>query len=108
MERIVAWHHVARSVVVVSAFAAFLTLGGTAIVLFVLDWRLALATLSVTPALIAATIAFRVVSTRSYRAVRERLAHRTPLVLGTSDDPSRATASRSASAVALKAASARW
>src|SRR5438552_3224245 len=58
---------------VTSLVQSTLTLGGTAIVLFVLDWRLALATLSVTPALIAATIAFRVVSTRTYRAVRERL-----------------------------------
>jgi ATP-binding cassette, subfamily B, bacterial len=50
-----------------------LTLGGTAIVLFFLDWRLALATLSITPALLVATTAFRVASTRAYRAVRERL-----------------------------------
>src|SRR5690606_5099796 len=35
-------------------------------------------------------------------------AHRTPLVLGTSSNGSRATAARSASAVALNAASARW
>jgi ATP-binding cassette subfamily B protein len=50
-----------------------LTLVGTAILLFVLDWRLALATLAVIPFLILATVIFRVRSTRAYRAVRERL-----------------------------------
>src|SRR5947209_15012551 len=50
-----------------------LTLGGTAILLFVLDWRLALATLAVIPFMSIATVIFRVRSTRAYRAVRERL-----------------------------------
>jgi ATP-binding cassette subfamily B protein len=50
-----------------------LTLLGTAILLFVLDWRLALATLAVIPFMSIATIVFRVHSTRAYRAVRERL-----------------------------------
>jgi ATP-binding cassette subfamily B protein len=50
-----------------------LTLAGTAILLFVLDWRLALATLTVIPLMSAATIAFRVRSSRAYAAVRERL-----------------------------------
>src|SRR6266704_993259 len=50
-----------------------LTLVGTAILLFVLDWRLALATLAVIPFMSVATIVFRVRSTRAYRAVRERL-----------------------------------
>jgi len=50
-----------------------LTLGGTAILLFVLDWRLALATLAVIPFMSIATVLFRVRSTRAYRAVRERL-----------------------------------
>jgi ATP-binding cassette subfamily B protein len=50
-----------------------LTLLGTAILLFVLDWRLALATLAVIPAMSAATILFRVRSSRAYAAVRERL-----------------------------------
>jgi ABC-type multidrug transport system fused ATPase/permease subunit len=50
-----------------------LTLIGTAILLFVLDWRLALATLSVIPLMSIATVIFRVRSTRAYRAVRERL-----------------------------------
>src|SRR5213082_1426361 len=50
-----------------------LTLFGTAILLFVLDWRLALATLAVIPVMSVATVLFRVRSTRAYRAVRERL-----------------------------------
>jgi ABC-type multidrug transport system fused ATPase/permease subunit len=50
-----------------------LTLLGTAILLFILDWRLALATLAVIPLMSIATIIFRVRSTRAYRAVRERL-----------------------------------
>ena len=50
-----------------------LILVGSAIVLFLLDWRLALATLSVIPAMAIGTAIFRVRSTRAYRAVRERL-----------------------------------
>jgi ABC-type multidrug transport system fused ATPase/permease subunit len=46
---------------------------GTAILLFILDWRLALATLAVIPLMSLATVIFRVRSTRAYRAVRERL-----------------------------------
>jgi len=50
-----------------------LTLGGTAILLFVLDWRLALATCSVIPLMALATALFRSRSARAYAAVRERL-----------------------------------
>jgi ATP-binding cassette, subfamily B, bacterial len=50
-----------------------LTLIGTAILLFVLDWRLALATLAVIPLMGIATAIFRIRSSRAYRAVRERL-----------------------------------
>jgi ABC-type multidrug transport system fused ATPase/permease subunit len=50
-----------------------LTLVGTAIILFYLDWRLALATLAVIPLMSIATVIFRTRSTRAYRAVRERL-----------------------------------
>jgi ATP-binding cassette, subfamily B, bacterial len=50
-----------------------LTLIGTAILLFILDWRLALATLAVIPFMSIATVLFRARSTRAYRAVRERL-----------------------------------
>ena len=42
-------------------------------VLFVLDWRLALATLSVIPLMALATVWFRVRSNRAYRRVRERI-----------------------------------
>ena len=50
-----------------------LTLVGTAILLFVLDWRLALATLAVIPVMSVGTVLFRRYSARAYRAVRERL-----------------------------------
>jgi ATP-binding cassette subfamily B protein len=50
-----------------------LTLAGTAVLLFVLDWRLALATCAVIPFMSAATLVFRRHSARAYAAVRERL-----------------------------------
>ena len=50
-----------------------LVLVGTAIVLFLLDWRLALATLIVLPLMAAATAWFRARSNRAYKRVRERL-----------------------------------
>ncbi len=50
-----------------------LVLVGTAAVLFLLDWRLALATLVVLPLMAAATAWFRMRSNRAYRRVRERL-----------------------------------
>jgi ATP-binding cassette, subfamily B, bacterial len=50
-----------------------LTLLGTAILLFVLDWRIALATLAVIPIMSVGTVLFRIYSARAYAAVRERL-----------------------------------
>jgi ATP-binding cassette subfamily B protein len=50
-----------------------LTLAGSAVILFWLDWRLALAVLTVLPALVVATAIFRRRSARSYRRVRETL-----------------------------------
>ena len=50
-----------------------LLLFGTAIILFFLDWRLAVATLTVLPLMFVATAMFRVRTARAYRAVRERL-----------------------------------
>jgi ABC-type multidrug transport system fused ATPase/permease subunit len=50
-----------------------LTLLGTAIILFVLDWRLALATCAVLPLMSVATALFRTRSARAYGQVRERL-----------------------------------
>jgi len=50
-----------------------LMLFGSAIILFFLDWRLALATLIVFPLMSWATAVFRKRSSRAYRSVRERL-----------------------------------
>ena len=50
-----------------------LVLVGTVVVLFVLDWRLALATLIVLPLMAVATVWFRSRSNRAYKRVRERL-----------------------------------
>ncbi len=50
-----------------------LLLAGTAVVLFLLDWRLALATMIVLPLMALATAWFRIRSNRAYRRVRERL-----------------------------------
>jgi ABC-type multidrug transport system fused ATPase/permease subunit len=50
-----------------------LTLTGSAIILFLLDWRLALATLAVFPLMSIATSIFRRRSARAYARVRERL-----------------------------------
>jgi ATP-binding cassette subfamily B protein len=50
-----------------------LTLALSAVVLFFLDWRLALATLTVVPPMALATAWFRKRSGRAYRAVRETL-----------------------------------
>jgi ATP-binding cassette subfamily B protein len=50
-----------------------LTLLGTAVILFFLDWKLALATMVVLPVMSWATALFRKRSARAYRAVRERL-----------------------------------
>ncbi|MEN3341682.1 MAG: hypothetical protein V7644_1086 [Actinomycetota bacterium] len=50
-----------------------LLLIGTAVLLFVLDWRLALATSAVIPLMSVGTAVFRSRSARAYAAVRERL-----------------------------------
>jgi ABC-type multidrug transport system fused ATPase/permease subunit len=50
-----------------------LVLLGSAVILFYLDWRLALAALGVIPLMAVATAIFRVRSARAYAAVRERL-----------------------------------
>jgi ABC-type multidrug transport system fused ATPase/permease subunit len=50
-----------------------LILIGSAIILFLLDWRLALATITVLPLMAGGTTLFRIFSARAYRAVRERL-----------------------------------
>jgi ATP-binding cassette subfamily B protein len=58
---------------VTSLFQNTLMLVGSAVILFYLDWRLALAALAVVPLMAVATSIFRVRSSRAYRAVRERL-----------------------------------
>jgi ATP-binding cassette subfamily B protein len=50
-----------------------LTLVASAVILFLLSWKLALVTLTIVPLLVVATAIFRKKSSRSYRAVREKL-----------------------------------
>ncbi len=50
-----------------------LTIVGAAVLLFVLDWRLALATLAIMPFLLIATLMFRTRSARSYALVRNKI-----------------------------------
>ncbi len=56
-----------------SAIQNFLTLVGAIVILFLLDWRLALVTACVLPVMAIATAVFRHYSARAYRAMRERL-----------------------------------
>jgi ABC-type multidrug transport system fused ATPase/permease subunit len=51
-----------------------ITLAGSAAVLFYINWRLALATLTVFPGMAVGTVIFRHYSARAYRRTRERLA----------------------------------
>ena len=50
-----------------------LTFMGAIVFLFILDWRLALATLTIMPLLIGATLMFRAKSARSYAQVRNKI-----------------------------------
>ena len=50
-----------------------ITLFGSAVVLFLVDWRLALATLTIFPGMAIATVIYRYHSARAYRRTRERL-----------------------------------
>ena len=59
---------------VVSIFGDFLMLIGIAVVLFFLDWRLALITYATLPILIALTFYFRKTMRESFRSIRIRLA----------------------------------
>jgi ABC-type multidrug transport system fused ATPase/permease subunit len=58
---------------VTSLVQSTLTLFGTAVILFLLDWRLALAALVVFPLMSVATAIFRIRATRAYNAVRVKL-----------------------------------
>ncbi len=56
-------------------FAAdLLLLVGVLVMMFVTDWRLALATMAVTPLVLGATLVFRSVARERYREMRERIA----------------------------------
>ena len=59
---------------IVTLFGASLTLIGTAVILIVLDWQLALLTFLIFPVLGIGSAAFRVVSADAYRATREKVA----------------------------------
>jgi ATP-binding cassette subfamily B protein len=56
-----------------STVQSTLTLIGSTLILFWLDWRLALATIVVFPLMAVATALFRTYSARAYRRMRERL-----------------------------------
>jgi ABC-type multidrug transport system fused ATPase/permease subunit len=58
---------------VTTLFKNTLLLIGSTVILFLLDWRLALATVTVLPLMTVATAIFRRRSSRAYRSVRERL-----------------------------------
>ena len=59
---------------VVTLFGASLTLVGTAVILVVLDWQLALLTFLIFPVLGIGSFAFRIISADAYRATREKVA----------------------------------
>jgi ATP-binding cassette subfamily B protein len=59
---------------IVSLVASALTAGGVAVVLFVLDWRLALVALAVVPPLLGLTVWFRRRSDRAYLRIRDKVA----------------------------------
>jgi ABC-type multidrug transport system fused ATPase/permease subunit len=59
---------------VVTLFQSTLTLLGTAVILLILDVRLALITFVVLPVLFAGSLAFRIASATAYRLTREKIA----------------------------------
>ncbi len=58
----------------ITAIVSLFTCGGVAVLLGVLDWRLALSAAAVLPPLIAVTVWFREESGKAYRLARERIA----------------------------------
>jgi ATP-binding cassette subfamily B protein len=58
----------------ITAIVSLCTCGGVAVLLGVLDWRLALATAVVLPPLIVGTLLFRRESGRTYKVARDRIA----------------------------------
>ena len=59
---------------VVTLFGSSLTLVGTAVILLVVDWQLALLTFLVFPVLAVGSVVFRILSADAYRLTRERVA----------------------------------
>jgi ABC-type multidrug transport system fused ATPase/permease subunit len=59
---------------IVTLFGSSLTLVGTAVILVVLDWKLALLTFLVFPVLGIGSVVFRIISADAYRATREKVA----------------------------------
>ena len=59
---------------IVNLVASGLTAAGVAVVLFVLDWRLALVALAVVPPLLGLTVWFRRASDRAYLRIRDKVA----------------------------------
>ena len=59
---------------IVNLVASALTAAGVAVVLFVLDWRLALVAMAVVPPLLALTVWFRRSSDRAYLRIRDKVA----------------------------------
>ena len=58
----------------ITAIVSLFTCGGVAVLLGILDWRLALAAAGVLPPLVIATLRFRSSSGRAYELARERIA----------------------------------
>ncbi|GAC1314011.1 MAG: ABC transporter ATP-binding protein [Acidimicrobiales bacterium] len=58
----------------ITAIVSVFTCGGVAVLLGILDWRLALAAAAVLPPLLVATVRFRSASGRAYELARERIA----------------------------------
>jgi ATP-binding cassette subfamily B protein len=59
---------------VIVVFGDFITLVGITVVLFWMDWRLALVVLSITPLVVLVTVVYRVKARDAYRGVRRYLA----------------------------------
>jgi ATP-binding cassette subfamily B protein len=59
---------------VVTVFGDFFVIGGILVMIFVMDWKLALATVGVLPLLVGATAIFRLKVRESFRKIRKRIA----------------------------------
>ncbi len=59
---------------ITTLFGSTLTLVGTVVILFVLDWELAALTMTIIPVLAIASFVFRLVSAEAYKLTREKVA----------------------------------